>query len=76
MTEQQLERFRQRIYNPYKEAWVIIKAFRDIDPKTDDVWEEYINKCNEFAAKYPTEIGDSICRVMIDAGSEVGRIER
>ena len=76
MTEQQLEKFKERVYDPYIEAWSIIKAFRDVDPRTDDDWERYIDACNKFATKYPTEIGDSICRVMIDAGSEIGHIER
>ena len=74
MTEQQLNKFKQIIYDPYTEAWSIMKAMRDIEPKDDAFWKDYMDKCDAFKAKYPTEIGGSIYRVLLDAGSEVGRI--
>lgn len=76
MTEQGLNKFKQIIYDPYTEAWVIMKAMRDKEPKDDAFWKDYTEKCNAFKEKYPTEIGESIYRVLLDCGSEVGRIER
>jgi len=76
MTEKSLNKFKQVIYDPYTEAWTIMKAMRDAEPKDDKFWEDYKAKCDAFKAKYKTEIGGSIYRVLLDAGSEVGRIER
>lgn len=76
MTEQGLNKFKQIIYDPYTEAWVIMKAMRDKEPKDDAFWEDYMKKCDAFKEKYPTEIGGSIYRVLLDCGSEVGRIEQ
>lgn len=76
MTEENLNKFKQIIYEPYTEAWTIMKAMRDAEPKDDKFWNDYMKKCDDFKAKYPSEIGGSIYRVLLDAGSEVGRIER
>ena len=40
MTEQQLNKFKQRIYEPYTEAWQIMKAMRDNEPKDDKFWQD------------------------------------
>lgn len=74
MTEKQLEKFKEVIYDPYTEAWAIIKEMRDAN-RDDKFWQEYNNKCYEFRKKYPSEIGGSIYRLLLDAGSEVARIE-
>lgn len=76
MTEAQLNKFKQIIYDPYTEAWTIMKSMRDAEPKDEKFWNDYMAKCDAFKAKYSSEIGGSIYRVLLDAGSEVGRIER
>ena len=76
MTNENKEKFKQIIYEPYTEAWLIMKAMRDEEPKDDKFWEKYMKSCDAFKAKYPTEVGGSIYRVLLDVGSEVGRIVR
>ena len=75
MTEQNLNKFKQVIYDPYTEAWTIMKHMRDAEPKDDKFWNDYMKRCDDFKAKYPSEIGGSIYRVLLDAASEVKRIE-
>lgn len=67
------EEFKARIYNPYTEAWAIMKTLKSGNVSDQD-WQDYMSKCDEFKAKYPSEIGSSIYRVMLDCGSEVERI--
>ena len=74
MTKEQLNEFKEVIYDPYVEAWELMKKMRDTEPKNDLFWEWYVNQTEEFKAKYQTEIGGSIYRLLLDAGSEVSRI--
>ena len=75
MDKQQFDKgFREVIYDPYVEAWELMKKMRDTEPKNELFWEWYIAETNKFKDKYKTEIGGSIYRVLIDAGSEVSRI--
>ena len=74
MTAKQLEEFKNRIYEPYSEAWSIMKYMRDYEPKDDAFWKSYMSKCEEFLKNHPNEYGSSIYRVLLDAGSEVKRI--
>lgn len=74
MTEKQLKKFKEAIYNPYTEAWTVMKSLRDSDLSKQSTWDEYMKKCELFKAKYNTEIGGSIYRVMLDAGDETKRV--
>ncbi len=74
MTEAQLNKFKQVIYDPYTEAWEIMKKMRDTEPKNESFWQWYVKRTDDFKAKYPSEIGGAIYRVLLDAGSEVQRI--
>lgn len=74
MTDKQLNKFKQVIYDPYVEAWELMKKMRDTEPKNDLFWEWYFAEAEKFKDKYNTEIGGSIYRLLLDAGSEVGRI--
>lgn len=74
MTKEQLNEFKEVIYDPYVEAWELMKKMRDTEPKNELFWEWYVNQTDEFKAKHQTEIGGSIYRLLLDAGSEVSRI--
>ena len=76
MTKEQLNKFKQEIYEPYNTAWKIIQTLKQIDIDKQEEWDTYSHACEEFKAKYPSELGGSIYRVLLDAGSEVGRIGR
>lgn len=71
-----LDEFKKRIFEPYKEAWEMIKPLSEMKNKDEKFWDDYMNKCDDFKAKYPSEVGGSIYRVLLDVGSEVSRIER
>lgn len=76
MTEQELDKFKQIVYEPYSEAWKIIKWMRDTEPKDDKFWDDYATKALNFPKKYGyTEISQSIARVILDAGTEYQRLK-
>ena len=76
MTEEQLNKFKQRIYDPYNKAWRIIQTLKSADLSKQETWENYMKACDDFKAEFPSEIGGSIYKVLLDAGSETGRINR
>ena len=76
MTDEEKARFKSVIYDPYAEAWAIMKWMRDTEPKDDKFWGEYYDKATKIPEKYGnTEISKSISRVVLDAGSEYQRIK-
>lgn len=76
LNETELDKFKQVIYDPYSEAWKIIKWMRDTNPKDDKFWDEYTTKALNFPKEYGnTEISKSIARVILDAGTEYQRIK-
>lgn len=76
LTKEQLNKFKQEIYEPYNTAWKIMQSLKQIDISKQEEWDKYLQACEEFKSKYPSELGGSIYRVLLDAGSEVGRIGR
>lgn len=74
MTEGQLNKFKQVIYDPYVEGWELMKKLRDREPKDESCWKWYDEQTESFKKKYQSEIGGSMYRVLLDAGSETGRI--
>ena len=77
MTDSEKELFKKNIFEPYSEAWEIMKKMRDTEPKDDKFWDDYTKKATEFPSKYGnSEISQSISRVLLDAGSEVSKIGR
>lgn len=76
LTSEQLDEFKKKIYEPYNTAWKIMQNLRQIDISKQEEWEKYLQACEEFKAKYTSELGSSIYQVLLDVGSEVGRIGR
>lgn len=76
MTEQQTARFKENIYTPFNTAWQIVHAMRTADTWEDKDWEAWLKTCDEFSKQNPSEIGQSLYRVLLDVGDEVGRIVR
>ena len=75
MTEKGLAEFKKKIYDPYSEAWNVMKWMRDTEPKDDKFWQEFTLKALNFPMQYgDSEIAKSISRVILDAGSEYQRI--
>lgn len=76
LNDKQLDEFKKRVFDPFKEAWEIMKDLKTLDIQTDDGMKAYDDKCEAFRKKYDCEIGGSIYRVLLDAASEVSRIEK
>ena len=74
MTEKQLEKFKKIIYEPYLEAWNIMKELRQADLTKQETWDSYMNKCEAYRSKYTNEMSRSLYRVMLDCGDEAKRI--
>lgn len=64
MTDEQLAEYKKRVYEPYTEAWTVMKYMRDTEPKDDHYYEICVNKCNDFSAKYNNELGLHLAVVM------------
>ncbi len=75
MNKEQLGKFKEKLYEPYLEAWGIVATLREADLSQDDVWNKYFESCNAFYDKYKNsfhpamrEFCSSLYRVMLDAG--------
>jgi hypothetical protein len=64
MTDKQLEEYKKRVYEPYTEAWTIMKYMRDTEPKDDQYYEVCVKKCNDFSMKYNNDLGLHLAIVM------------
>ena len=72
-----MNEFKASVYEPYTEAWKLIKEMRDAEVKDDVFYETCMDKINAFPQKYNnSEISQSIARIIIDALDEIGRIEK
>lgn len=76
LTEEQLDKFKKGIYDPYNKAWRIIQTLKSADLSKQETWDKYIKACDDFKAEFPSEIGGSIYRVLLDAGTETSRISK
>lgn len=74
LTDKQQEQFKGKVYDPFNEAWLIMKELKTLDIRNDADMKAYNDKCEAFRKKYQSEIGGSIYRVLLDAASEVARI--
>lgn len=83
MDNEQLKIFKEKVYDPYLEAWSIIAKLREMDLSVDGNWEKWFKLCNEFYAKYhddsniPSAVREyclSLYRVMLDAGDCAKRV--
>ena len=74
LTEEQLDKFKQGVYEPYNKAWRIIQTLKKADLSKQETWDDYMKACEEFKAEFSSQIGDSIYRVLLDAGTEASKI--
>ena len=75
MTEQEKLKFAEIVYQPYVEAWNLMKKLRDSELDWDKAVEDYIREADAFKSKYKTEIGASLYRVIIDTPDEIKRLK-
>ena len=70
------EKFVLNVYNPYSEAWKLIKPLQNLDPKKDDAeWKKWVSSIDEFRDKYTDNpFALSIYKMLLDAGDVIGKM--
>lgn len=74
MTDQQLDKFKKEIYEPYKQAWDIIGSLRTKDLSQQTTWDEWYAQCQQFYVSHSNEYCHSLYRVIIDAGDAAMKV--
>lgn len=74
MDEEQLNKFRQEIYEPFAKAWDIVGRLRAMDLDEQPTWDKYMESLKEFEIQYPDKLGTTLYRVLLDAGDYAKRI--
>lgn len=74
MNDEQLNRFKKEIYEPYAKAWDIIGRLRALDLDEQSTWDAYQKALDEYEKKYPKGLGEPVYRVLLDAGDCAMRI--
>ena len=74
VNKEQLDRFKQEIYEPYLKAWEIMGSLRDKDLDKQKTWNEWNKKCDEFFKTYDNEYCKSLYRVILDTGDYAMKI--
>lgn len=74
MNEEQLNKFKKEIYEPFAMAWDIIGRLRAMDLDEQETWDKYMDSLNKYSKKYPDKMGYPLYRVLLDAGDYAKRI--
>lgn len=71
--------FKAKIYEPYLEAWKILKLIQDADQtsESDKQWQLYIKEIDSFKAKYPdNKFVDELITLLFNAGDIIAKENR
>lgn len=74
MNDEQLNKFRKEIYEPFAKAWDIVGRLRAMDLDEQSTWDKYMESLNAYEEKYPDKLGSTLYRVLLDAGDYAKRI--
>ncbi len=70
------EKFVLKVYNPYAEAWKLIKPLQNLNPKENDAeWKAWVKSIDEFRdrnADNPFAL--SVYKMLLDAGDVIGKM--
>ncbi len=68
------EKFVKEFYEPYNEAYRLIRLIKDCGPSdSDEIWAEYAKRQEEFSKKYDTEAGRVIAKMVMDIADLVAK---
>ncbi len=71
------ERFLKEIYEPYNEAYKLIKLIKDCGPNdSDDIWEKFAEQQEVFSKKYDTETGKVIAKMVMDIADLIAKANK
>lgn len=65
--------FRKKIYNPYLEAWKIMKLVQYGQHfGTDDLWDKFVREAERLNHAYPrNKYIDQLCQLLLTAGEYI-----
>ena len=73
------QEFKEKIYAPYSDAWVILKTIQKAGqtPKDDPVWEMYMREIDRLNEKYKgNPFVENVIRLLLDAGDTIAKMNR
>lgn len=69
------KKFKEEIYIPYQEAWVLIKDLQNLKSSGDDeAWKVWNEKTLKFRERHDDDFGHVIFRMLTDAGDVIGKM--
>lgn len=73
------EKWKQTIYEPYLEAWKILKLiqYADQTSDSDEQWQRYMKEIDRLAAAYPdNKFAEKLITLLLDAGDVIAKDNR
>lgn len=73
------EKWKQTIYEPYLEAWKILKLiqYADQTSDSDEQWQRYMKEIDRLRATYPdNHFVEHLIRLLYDAGNVIAKENR
>jgi hypothetical protein len=69
------ERFLKEIYEPFNEAYKLIKMLKDCSSDdSEKTWNEFVALLDRFTEEHDTDIGHSMARMLTDISAYIGTI--
>ncbi len=68
------EKFIREIYEPYNEAYKLIKMIKDCGSNdSEEVWKQFGEMLTDFSGKYDTAAGHTIARMVTDLAENIAK---
>lgn len=70
------KKFILNVYNPYSEAWKLIKPLQNLNSKENEAeWKKWVESIDEFHDKYADNpFALSVYKMLLDAGDVIGKM--
>lgn len=71
------EVFKAKIYEPYLEAWKILKLiqYADQTSDSDEQWQRYMKEIDRLDRTYPNNpFAQNLIRLLLDAGDSIAKM--
>ena len=71
------ETFIKEIYEPYNEAYKLLKMIKDCGPDdSEEIWNAFTEKLDGFTKEHDTKMRHAIARMLTDAADIVAKMNR
>lgn len=70
------DEFTKKIYEPYQEAWLLVRKLYGMDSDTSELeWRNWINQIDKFRDSHSdNEFIGPLYRMLLDAGDVIGKM--